>query len=482
MKKSAVIGLRLSLLALLLAWSPDVSAICGNAHLFGANSYIYTPGLTPGFPGGPGSSMNVTASGAFWAIGSGDPAIGRGNDNGTWPAVEGYNGYYYYGFLDVTYLYGYPAAIPIDGRRTWAADQRIEGCIDVFGSLPCMAVLLADQVSGVGYFVYMTDLADQFANYEFAPGASAINLAQIPTVAINGLTRVNGTQVDAEVAIDLTQDELNGFFVDLTCGVGAPVAYKVRQQNVPRGTTPPPDREIGGSWVDISGPIPATDPVTVSVGCTGDQDAFLAVSLVFDSGFETAIVSADSEPIACGSCSGTDNDGDGFCTEPEGDRPLDCDDANSQVFPLAPQLCDGLNNDCENPLWPVVPTDDADLDADGVAECAGDCDDTDPLVSPNAPELCNGQDDDCDGQIDEGSAEVYDGQDNDCDGQIDEGLDDDGDGIPNFRDLCPDTNTMAGVGPDGCGRCRFGRGGRREERQPPPTSDTGGISSPSPNR
>ncbi|NTV12766.1 MAG: hypothetical protein HGA96_02340 [Desulfobulbaceae bacterium] len=96
----------------------------------------------------------------------------------------------------------------------------------------------------------------------------------------------------------------------------------------------------------------------------------------------------------------------------------------------------------------------------------GDCDDSMPEVFPGAPEICNGLDDNCDGQVDEGcfgdsdgdnvpdyldcapfdatvfpgAAEVCgDGIDNNCNAQVDEGCgpDSDGDGHPDAVDCAP---------------------------------------------
>ena len=174
-------------------------------------------------------------------------------------------------------------------------------------------------------------------------------------------------------------------------------------------------------------------------------------------------------PIGTEVCDGVDNDcangvDDGF----DGDLDLspscggDCDDANSLVFPGAPEICDGLDNDCDTDV-PVTETDD---DGDFFVECApwlgvaglggGDCDDAQTQANPNSVEVCDGIDNDCQNGVDDGFAdadgdgfaacadadcddadplnfpgnvEVCDGQDNDCDSSTNEQTSDaDGDG------------------------------------------------------
>lgn len=49
---------------------------------------------------------------------------------------------------------------------------------------------------------------------------------------------------------------------------------------------------------------------------------------------------------------------------------------------------------------PTAP--DADQDGDGFTPAQGDCDDQNRSAHPVAPEVCNGTDDDCDGELDEG--------------------------------------------------------------------------------
>ena len=96
----------------------------------------------------------------------------------------------------------------------------------------------------------------------------------------------------------------------------------------------------------------------------------------------------------------------------------DCDDASAAVYPGAPQLCDGVNNDCQSVNWPELAPDEADYDHDGVMACGGDCNDADPWIHPGLAEIC-------------------DLRDNNCNGQADEGFDVDEDGVVDCLDACP---------------------------------------------
>ncbi|MFT3841637.1 MAG: putative metal-binding motif-containing protein [Myxococcaceae bacterium] len=99
----------------------------------------------------------------------------------------------------------------------------------------------------------------------------------------------------------------------------------------------------------------------------------------------------------------------------------DCDDNNGAVHPGAPEVCNGIDDNCNTQLDEglVFATYYIDKDADGygdamamgVSSCVSvagavtndaDCNDNNAAVHPGAGEMCNAVDDNCDGQVDNG--------------------------------------------------------------------------------
>jgi hypothetical protein len=151
-----------------------------------------------------------------------------------------------------------------------------------------------------------------------------------------------------------------------------------------------------------------------------------------DTDHDTFNDAIDLCPTVFGTLDGCpDVDGDGY-------SPLlfdDCDDNDPSVYVGAPEVTNGVDDDCDGlideggTLWhPDVDGDlfgDPDFDLDWIGQPEGhvadgtDCNDADAAINPDATETTNGVDDDCDGLIDEGGTLWF--VDNDGDGFGDTG-------------------------------------------------------------
>jgi hypothetical protein len=319
--------------------------------------------------------------GVFWALGTGHPVVGAGDDNGAW-GVEGWS-------KQVTVpfgggLYHYPAWLTrpdgsgyVAGSAADWSEASVDGCVTHAGATPgldgteCTCVLLNDQWNADGYFSLLSSLVDEFGDFAL-PVDDVIRLATIPRPQIQNSLRTPTYDIRVDVLADPVTAGLY-----LTDGCNCGLGYKVYASLVPRGGPAPVDR--GEAWHEppaLTGQPQSVTPLgqstTIVVDCdeTTPQDFFLSVRLFTDDGFSTPLGGESSYRVECSTgCSSTDADGDGI-SHCDGD----CDDTRASIHPGAAEICNALDDDCDG----LVDEDELgeDVDADGIHNLCDNCRET----------------------------------------------------------------------------------------------------------
>jgi hypothetical protein len=312
---------RIAIAMLLSAALPTaVEAACSGAQIISSkndrSSYIWTQDVfVPLYYGAGYPPMMVFGnppvtsefSGVFWALGTGDPAFGLGDDNGDF-----YSANWFHYDSDPTYGVYYAGYV----NTNWGQNG-IDGCLLNAGATSgldgdeCTCILLSDQYGTDGYFAIASSMVDINGHTYFdMPGADGngnggpIILVPIPKPFITlADTNFATRDIDLTVTIDPFS---TGIYEKDGCDCG-PVGFKIRSMLIPRGDPPPADRDAE-LWTELElaggGAQPVTplgSSVTVASTCGyAYHDVYLAAQLIFDSGFGTAVVSRNSTRIECG--------------------------------------------------------------------------------------------------------------------------------------------------------------------------------------
>jgi hypothetical protein len=288
----------------------------------------------------PGVATPQSMVGSFWALGFGDPALEFGTDNGSLNDEDGW-------------------IIPYSGSHRmiagdWSQSNGIDGCID--GKIApgqnaeVMVVSLSDRSTffDSSFFAVAATSRHPSSEPQFNFGGSLgedIGLAPIPKPYIASSAQVGPRSIRIDVGGPTPSQLGAGFYSDGSADLQDVITgFRVFSHPFPvRGPVPDVRRETG--WTPLSGVVPIGQIATVILDCTQYYNA-LALSLVFDSGFESAYLSPRSTTIKCGMCiPGTDADGDGWPAELLCGRQ-DCDDADAHTYPGANEINDGKDNHC----------------------------------------------------------------------------------------------------------------------------------------
>ncbi len=286
---------------------------------YGPYNFSFDPANPANTPLSPAAQIT------FWRTGTGDPAVGMGDDNGTYDMIAN-GGFYFSGTLPTSTFGGYIRGGKLLG--TWQP-AGIDGCV---GANSCMCLLVTDQDGVNGDWAILGAMSNaNFNSFMDIGGTDGVaNLAPIRMVNFDppGITGSRRDAVSFDVELDVTlAAPAGGVYTQDGCACG-PVGFKVLQQIVPEGNMPPTDRDAG-LWAEptlvgggAQGVTAFGDTVTVESACgASNTDVYLTTQLIFDSNFGTSVVSGNSTRVECGPTLANPDDRPSKPARPQRDRP-----------------------------------------------------------------------------------------------------------------------------------------------------------------
>ena len=290
------------------------------------------------FESGPPVSQNM--KGVFWAVGSGNPATGLGNDCGIFCGGFGATDfwlkqnsatftqglYHYPAWLSLKLGYNYVTGPPV----TWSAPDA-DGC-GPSGSPPqqvCTCFMVTDEWNGAGYFATLCAQSDVLGNTRY-PAGEVIRLAPVPKPLVTQSVRDQLTG-DVTATVGLANSDGNpntpaeGVYSFDGCPSGLQ-GFRVFGAVVPRGATPSPGQFVELPRADGSpqGNNGFGSQVSVRADCNpgSEQDLYLATKVIGEGAtpFATGTSGAHTR-VPCGSNMATPGRGKG--DDPRPDRGRD---------------------------------------------------------------------------------------------------------------------------------------------------------------
>ena len=249
-----------------------------------------------------GASISPNFRAFFWSLGTGDPAIGLGDDSGAFhsddwvqPGLESsIPNYFYFSYFGDN----------VGGTLNWAQSPAIDGCVNLAPAPQCTCLLLSDTWGDQAYYAVISDQADAGTNFDISrPGGAPYVMAPVPRPTVINSVRQEGTN-NVAFTVGLGGDNLSaGNYEKESCDCG--LSYKIYANVRPRGSQPPNSRDIStGGWVDVapsSGGTAAGATTTFEVNCGAtDTDVYLGTVLTTSDGFTATHVSENGARVECG--------------------------------------------------------------------------------------------------------------------------------------------------------------------------------------